>query len=164
MKCLFLILGVSSLVACREQSALPPCNTYYHIEISTHNYSMAYALNYIVGEDSLRITFDDGITGRTDSILFNKSIPDSLSSILCSHLTSFSIDTLKDEYINKNIEDGDRKSITLQVGSRIKKVYTANYRQDQLVRIYDILNIILNERYKIRYYKPVGISAKEFGR
>lgn len=164
MKRLFLIFCISLLIACHEQQALPPCNAYYHIEISRHNYSMAYTINYIVGRDSLKITFDDGITGRNDSVLLKKSISDSLASALCNHLTSFNIDTLKEEYINQYVEDGDRKSITLQVGSKIKKVYTANYNQDQLIEIYDILNTTLDKKYKIRYDKSLGISAKEFGR
>ncbi|WP_291913286.1 hypothetical protein [Chitinophaga sp. CB10] len=159
-----LILLLTLLMACRTKPVMNPCNLTYHLEISSHNYSMAYTLNYIVENDSLKVTFYDGISGKPDSLLLVGKLTDSVSLLLCDHLASFDIDTLKEEYINRHIEDGDRKSIILMVGNKTKKVYTANYKQDQLVKIYDILNMMVDEKYRIRYYKPTKISLEDFGR
>jgi TATA-binding protein-associated factor Taf7 len=114
--------------------------------------------------DSLKVTYDDGITGRTDSMLFAKKTTDSAASVLCNYLISFNVDSLKDEYVNPHIEDGDRKNITIKIGNKTKHVYTANYMHDQLVRIYDIVNTMLDEKYRIRYYKPTKISVEDFER
>lgn len=146
-------IAVLLFCACKYQQPLS-CNTKYTIDIRSINASMAYTTLYHVNDDSISVEFINEVKGGRDSILLKRSLIQAERTNLCNYLSTFDIDTLKTDYINQRVDDGDQKRITLQIGNKNKTVNISNFYQKEMVGLYDVINNVINDdRYKIKYRK-----------
>ncbi|MVT12486.1 hypothetical protein [Chitinophaga tropicalis] len=153
-----IIIIAALLSGCANQ---PPqsCNTKYLIHIWNAHPSRAYTDFYNISNDSLSIEFIGGVVGDTNKIVFSKALTEDDRLNICNYLSSFDIDTLKQEYINHFAEDGDQKRIELKFGNKTKIIDVANFYQKDLDGLFEIINNVTREkRYKIWYEKPVSFK------
>ena len=148
-----IIIAATLLSACNYKQP-SDCTTQYKIEVMNINYSMGYTTVYHINNDSLSIEFVDGIERSNDSIWLKQSLTETQRTDICKYLSSFDPDTLKSEYIQRGIEDGDQKVVTLQIGGKNKTINISNYYQKDMDGLFDVVNnVIKDKRYKIRYEK-----------
>ena len=146
-------IAVFLFCACKYQQP-SSCNTKYTIDIRSINASMAYTTLYHVNDDSIAVEFINEVEGGRDSILLKRPLIQAERTSLYNYLSTFDIDTLKTDYINQRVDDGDQKRITLQIGNKNKTVNISNFYQKEMVGLYDVINNVINDdRYKIKYRK-----------
>lgn len=115
---------------------------------------MAYTTLYHINGDSVLIKFINEVEGGRDSLLLKRSLTEVESASICKYLSSFNIDTLKADYINSLVEDGDQKKIRLHFGKKSKTVNMSNFYQKDIGGLYEVVNDVINDdRYKIKYKK-----------
>jgi hypothetical protein len=95
-------------------------------------------------------TFTDGM----QKVLIAKALTQTDKNSFCNYLTSFNIDTLKDQYINPSVDDGSREVVILKVGNKKKKMEVSCTYQKTIDGLFDIINnVTADEKYKIKYTK-----------
>lgn len=126
----------------------------FKIDIWSPNHSMAYTTHYSINEDSITLTLKKGLENELDTTLINRSLTDDESKLLSDYIVSFPINSLESEYSNDLVSDGDRKIITLEIGSDIKKtIKISNYYAPELKDLFNQINELIDNKYHIHYDK-----------
>jgi hypothetical protein len=141
---------MSFLCACNSKP-IEDCTTPYSIDIWDSNATTGYSVFFQINNDSLIVsTFTDG----QKNILVAKALTQPDKNSFCNYLTSFNIDTLKDQYLNPSVDDGSREVVILKLGNKKKKIEVANTFQENINGLFDIINKTTgDEKYKIKYSK-----------
>lgn len=61
--------------------------------------------------------------------------------------------SLKNEYKNPLVSDGDRKKIMIQYNGKVKNIVLSNFYQKDVAQLFDLINCIVLKRLKIKYKK-----------
>ncbi|WPV67050.1 hypothetical protein [Chitinophaga sp. LS1] len=151
------LIGLLFLLSCNQSPK--ECINPYTIDLWNINGSLAYNRSYHIHEDTLRISFNDKLENGKDSVLYEKVLDKNQLNEFCNYISSFNIDTLKSEYINHSITDGDQKILDITIGVKRKSVYISNV---YITNIADLINhineLIDSSKLKIKYanynFKP----------
>jgi len=147
----FALITIILSFSCKNKH-MEKCDKSYSIQVWNINASRAFVNLYAISEDSISITFLGGVVGDTERVLYGKALSQEERLDLCDWLGSIDIDTLKTEYINKAVEDGNQKKVEIILGSKTKTIYVSNFYQKDLGELFNVINMIVkDERYKIRY-------------
>lgn len=128
-------------------------NIRYSIKLWNYNYSMAYTMYYHIDNDSLTVKRISGIKEEKDSVLIERKINKQEQQVFIYFLSSKNIFALKNKYSNPLVDDGDRKKIVVQFGSRTKTLEVNNFYQKDIGKLVDIINQIVSKDVYIDYKK-----------
>ncbi|SFE98297.1 hypothetical protein SAMN05518672_113148 [Chitinophaga sp. CF118] len=138
------------LYACNSKP-IEDCNIPYSIDIWNLNASMAYSISYQVNNDSLIVSFIDVVKGTSNKV-HAKALTQTERNRFCNYLTSFNIDTLKEQYINPSVDDGNQEIVILKLENKKKKIEISNIHQENIAGLFKIVNDVMgDEKYKIKY-------------
>lgn len=118
--------------------------------VNNADYSLAYAIEYILTESSIEIIYKGGVVGEKDSTLFLMKLEPSKN---LRRLSEINIDSLKEDYTNPCVADGSQLMVVLNKGGKQKSVQLSNYYQSDIGRVIEYVNSIVPERYSIWYDK-----------
>jgi hypothetical protein len=131
-----------------EHKAAPKCS----IKIWDYNYSMSYTMFYDITDDSLIIKKLNGVKGEKDTVLVKRLLTGDERRLFSDCFPFLNIDSLKNEYNNPLVEDGDRKRIVIQLDNKASKtIDVANYYQRDLAILFNRVNRIVPPELKITY-------------
>ena len=148
------LLAVILFFSCRADAQTNQCNQKkYSIEIVDYDFSMAYTTRYYVFDDSLTITSIGGLVGEHDSCLVAKKITEDQSEKIQKFLGSLDLESLKDKYEKPYVNDGDQKMVSICFKNKMKNVEINNVYQKDIANLYEIVNQIIGEKFRIRYQK-----------
>ncbi|MFD2543762.1 hypothetical protein ACFSSB_15655 [Lacinutrix gracilariae] len=122
----------------------------FELSISDYNYSLAYSVLYTLTNEKLTITFRGELENEKDSVLYSTS---KLPKRQLKKISEINIGSLKTDYRNDCIEDGDIKSFTIKKDSISKTVHLSNYYHPELSRVIELINGIVPEKYEMNYDK-----------
>ncbi len=121
------------------------------IEVWDFNPSMSVTFHYHVSNDGLRIERVSGLQGEGSHIIVENKITDAEIKKIAEALSSLSINSLKDEYVDPLTEDGNQKTIELTFGEKRKKIRVYNVFVKDLATIIGLVNSVLESEYFIKY-------------
>jgi hypothetical protein len=122
-----------------------------YIDIWDFEYSMSLSLYYHIDQDSIIVKRISGLENESDSILSKRKMTLKEKKVFSNFLSSFQVDSLKTEYINPLIDDGDKKKIRIRVNEKIKEIDISNVSDNRLVHFFSFVNQFFDSRLKIRY-------------
>jgi hypothetical protein len=138
--------------SCGAAAQTSQCNQKkYSVEIVDYDFSMAYTICYHVVDDSLIITWLNGIVGGRDSCLVAKKISEGQSEEINKFLSTLNLRKLKDKYENPNVQDGDRKTVTICFKDKVKTIEINNIYQKDMANLFAVVNQIVDAKFKINY-------------
>lgn len=141
-------------LSCRADAQTDHCNhKKYFILIQDFDYSMANTTRYCIVDDSLTITSSGGLVGEHDSCLVAKKITEDQSEKIQSFLGSLDLESLKDKYEKPYVNDGDQKMVSICFRNKMKNVEINNVYQKDMANLYEVVNQIIDEKFRIRYPK-----------
>jgi len=126
-------------------------NPVFMVDIFDSNYSMSYTLHYHITKDSITIVKLDGLQGTHTVRLLEKKLTVIESNRILNIIKSPAFKSLKHQYKNALIEDGDRKRINIQLDKQKKTIEIANVYNKEVARLINNVNPVLDEKYKIKY-------------
>ena len=98
----------------------------------------------------MTITFRGELENEKDSVLYSTS---KLPKRQLKKISEINIGSLKTDYRNDCIEDGDIKSFSIKKDSISKTVHLSNYYHPELSRVIELINGIVPEKYEMNYDK-----------
>lgn len=138
--------------SCGAAAQTTQCNQKsYNIEIFDSDYSMATTIQYHIFDDSLIIRNIAALVGEYDSCLVARRISENQSEKVFKCLFSMDIMKLKDKYVKPFVQDGDQKIVTICFNNKVKTIQISNIYQKDLADLFDVINQIVDERFKITY-------------
>lgn len=143
-----ILLMINSLASSHGDSA-----NKYSISLWDYNYSMAYTMYYHIDNKSLIIKNISGINNEKDTILVERKLNENERNLFFAFFDSFDIDTLKNEYTNPLVEDGNRKKITIQLNQKTKTIGIANSYQKDLDSLVNLMNRLIPANLRITSIK-----------
>ncbi|MBF8150700.1 hypothetical protein ITJ86_12380 [Winogradskyella sp. F6397] len=142
----FIILIVLVLtISCNDKPIEP-----FELSVADYNYSLAYSVLYNLTNEKLTITFRGELENEKDSVLYSTS---DLPKRQLKKISEINIDSLKTDYRNDCIDDGDIKSFIIKKDSLSKTVHLSNYYHPELSPAIEMINGIVPEKYEINYDK-----------
>ncbi len=157
MKRLFFILMASILISCGTGVNVksPSNNTALKLKpfkliVYNANYSMAYAVQYVLTNKSLEIIFKGQLEKERDSVLFKTSLQ---ANETLEKLSNINIGSLQEYYSNPCIRDGSQITVKLKKGFKSKMVHLSNYYQPDIGLAIELINGLVPKEYQIWYDK-----------
>jgi hypothetical protein len=132
-------------ISCNDKPIEP-----FELSVADYNYSLAYSVLYNLTNDKLTITFRGELENEKDSVLYSTS---DLPKRQLKKISEINIDSLKTDYRNDCIDDGDVKSFTIKKDSISKTVHLSNYYHPELSPVIELINGIVPEKYEMNYDK-----------
>ena len=113
---------------------------------------MSFTILYAITDDSLIVKRLSGITKEKDKTLVKRLLRSNERKIFLDYFSFLNIDSLKNEYKNPLIEDGDRKRVMIQLNNKQSKtIDIANCYQKDLASLFNLVNQIVSPELKIIY-------------
>lgn len=153
---LIILLLFPTIISCAQVRKRPeakaqiPTSKPFELIVYDADYSMAYALQYILTEQDLHIVYKGDLEGEKDTTIFKAHIG---GNDAIKKLTNINIDSLKTNYYNTCISDGSQITVKLTKGTKSKRVHLANYYQADIGFAIELINSLVPENYKIWYDK-----------
>jgi hypothetical protein len=122
----------------------------FELSIADYNYSLAYSVLYTLTNEKLSITFRGELENEKDSVLYSTS---ELPKRQLKKISEINIDSLKTDYRNDCIDDGDVKSFSIKKDTISKTVHLSNYYHPELSPVIELINGIVPEKYEMNYDK-----------
>ena len=161
---ILLVVTLICLISCGPspqpvRNDLPPFLAInpFTLTLTDSDYSLAYALQYVVTEKDLKVVFRGEVEGEKDSILYYTPLPMSES---LRALSRVELDSLHYYYRNLCIDDGSQLSITFKKGDKVMQVHLSNYYQQDVGIAIDLINEVTPEQYHIVYQKAKLLKAQ----
>ncbi|MCX7552088.1 hypothetical protein [Xanthomarina sp. F2636L] len=132
-------------ISCNDKPIEP-----FELSVADYNYSLAYSVLYNLTNEKLTITFRGELENEKDSVLYSTS---DLPKRQLKKISEINIDSLKTDYRNDCIDDGDVKSFTIKKDSLSKTVHLSNYYHPELSPVIEMINGIVPEKYEMNYDK-----------
>lgn len=133
------------LFCCKSEPIKP-----FEFTVSDYNYAYAYSMAYKLTEKELTITFIGELQGEKDSLLFSTT---DLPKSKIRKISSIKLDSLNDIYMNNCVSDGDVKMVGLKKDSVIKFVQLNNYYHAELSPVFEMINELVPDKFKMYYDK-----------
>jgi hypothetical protein len=137
--------------ACAQSSS--SVQSKFDITIWDYNYSMAYTIKYKITTDSLIINNIGGVQNESVRVILQRALTQSEVQKMQDFLSSFPIDNLRNEYRNPLVQDGDRKKVEIKFNKKEKIIELENVYQEDMDRLFNKVNQMLENDMKIRYEK-----------
>ena len=125
----------------------------FTIDIFDYNNSLAYTLNYHVTNDSLSIVRLNGLRHEPSICLFQKKLDPQIKCRILDVLLSPAFKSLKNEYKNSLITDGDQKKIVVDINGQKKTITVQNFYNVEIGQLIFEVNRGLKNKFKIKYSK-----------
>ncbi|MEI6888040.1 MAG: hypothetical protein ACOYM0_09515 [Bacteroidales bacterium] len=149
-KIFFLSLFIMSVSGCNFNSNK---SVSFKIDLWDYHYSLAYSIQYHFDNKEMFIVKIGNLAKeQPDTILFKK-VNASENDKIIFFLNSFPFESLKDEYRNQIIEDGDQKKVNICFKDKCKSIIISNIYQENIGELINMLNQSLKDDYKIKYRK-----------
>jgi hypothetical protein len=132
---------------------LPKKVSNFTIDIFDYNYSMAYTLHYHITNDSVSVIKLNGLNAEHSVCLLQKKLDPVNRSQLLNLLSSSSFKSLKNEYKNPLVNDGDQKTVVIQLNGQKKIIEIENIYNEEIARLIYKVNRVLKDEFKIKYVK-----------
>ena len=166
---LFTILTILTFTSCRQSSEITNKTCIsgdtknlnlkpFELTVHDEDYSMAYALQYVLTDKDLKIIFKGELEGEKDSTLFKTTLQ---PSEILSKLSIINIDSLHEHYSNPCIKDGSQVTVKLNKDNKTKTVHLSNYYQADIGLAIELINSLTPKKYKIWYDKIILIKDQE---
>lgn len=123
----------------------------FTIDIFDYNNSMAYTLQYHITNDSVSVIRLNGLKAEHSVYLLKKTLDAGSRNQLFNLLSSSSFRSLKNEYKNPLISDGDQKRVVIQLNGQKKIIEIENVYNEEIARLIYKVNRILKGEFKIKY-------------
>jgi hypothetical protein len=130
----------------------------FELTVYDADYSMAYALQYILTDKDLKIIFKGELEGEKDSTLFKTTLQPSET---LSKLSNINIDSLQEYYSNPCIMDGSQVTVKLNKDNKTKTIHLSNYYQADIGLAIELINSLTPKKYKIWYDKATLLKDQE---
>ncbi len=155
------ILILAILLSCAEKPKEAKLDSVkpFSFSICDYDYSMAYAIRYILTENELMIVLLDEVeqdsleaTQKSEktNILFDSLL---LPSETLRKLSEININKLEKRYNNPCIMDGTQIMVNLTKDGKTKDVQLSNYYQPDIGLAIELVNSLTPKKYKIYYDK-----------
>jgi hypothetical protein len=125
----------------------------FTVDIFDYNNSLAYTLNYHVTNDSISIVRLNGLRHEPSICLFQKKLAPQIKCRILDLLLSPTFKTLKNEYKNSLITDGDQKRIVFDINGQKKIITIQNVYNTEIAQLIFEVNRGLKNKFKIKYSK-----------
>ena len=164
MKRLFFIIIVLILVSHGRPSANQPSLEEapnikpFKLVVYNSDYSMGYALKYVLTNKSLEIIFKGELKEEKDSTLFKTTLK---ANKELKRISNMNIDSLQEYYSNPCIRDGSQITVELKKGFKNKMIHLSNYYQPDIGLAIELINSLVSKKYKIWYDKETLIRDQE---
>lgn len=121
------------------------------IRLTDSDYALAFSKKYELSEDSIKVIFAGELEQERDTVLFQRRLSSEEADNLQKFLSTFPLAQLNDAYVNPNILDGDQKTFEIQIGRNARSIRVSNYYEENLSRLVELINGLLNGNHKIIY-------------
>ncbi len=128
-------------------------NRPFSINIWNYDYSLAYTIHYKINNDSLIINSISGVQNESGRTLLSKRLSINERSNMCRFLSSFPLNSLKNNYKDSLVEDGDQKKVEIAFNSKIKTIELSNFYQKDIGSLFNVVNHLLEKDMQIEYKK-----------
>ena len=147
----FAILGML-LFCCCSHSQPAGCPE-YQIDILDQDETSPATILYHIADGSILIeSISNGGPRAEETVLLKRSLTDAERRKFCDYFSSFNLDTLKTDYINRGIEDGDQKIVKLRIGEKSKTITIFGVYLKEMEGLFAKVNSLIEEReYRIAY-------------
>ncbi|MGN6568530.1 MAG: hypothetical protein ACTHJ0_11285 [Flavipsychrobacter sp.] len=122
----------------------------YKLVVYAEDYALAYTLEYILTEDSLKIVNKAELVGEKDSMFFQKALSTSPS---LKKIVNADMDKLKTNYSTPCVRDGSQVTVIFARGNKSKIVHLSNYYQPDIGSIIELINSLVPQKFTIWYDK-----------
>ena len=140
-----------------SQSSQPSIKP-FKLTVYNSNYSLGYALQYILTDKQLQITYKGELEGESDSTLFRVALK---PSYVLHKLSSIDIHSLQEYYSNPCIKDGSQLRVKVDTGNESKTIQLSNYYQADIGLAIVLINSLSPKRYEIWYDKATLLKDQE---
>jgi hypothetical protein len=123
----------------------------FSVEIYDSDYSQASSRKYRLASSSLQIVLLSGVVGEGDSIVYERLLSKQEKLEVKEFVTAFPLTTLQNTYVTPAMSDGDQKVFVFAVGKIKKQVKVANYYQEDLGALINLMNGLVPNEFKISY-------------
>jgi hypothetical protein len=148
MKIIIILLILSiNLVSCKKKEIME-----FTIILWDNDYSMATSMKYEFDKNKILVTMISNLVNENDSVVFSKEINSEELETLTKMLNALPLDSLKNEYINQLVLDGNQKKLEISFNNYVKKIRIKNYYNHDIGNLFVGLNTLLPKEIKI-YYK-----------
>lgn len=143
-----------------NQSSVEEAPNIKPFKLIVHNsdYSMAYALKYVLTNKSLEIIFKGQLEGEKDSVIFKNTLQ---ANKELKKISNMNIDSLQEYYSNPCIRDGSQITVEFKKGFKNKMIHLSNYYQPDIGLAIELINSLASKEYKIWYDKETLIRDQE---
>jgi len=133
-------------IGCEEQRK----DFQFQIDISDHKFSMANTFCYHMNNNEIYIVQKGGLEGEIPDTIFKRNLTLKEVRDIKDFLYRFPIDSLKDEYIDLLMDDGNVKNIRIVIDNKEKTIFLSNSYQNDIASLLSLINkIIDNKEYSI---------------
>ena len=139
-----------SLCGCNNNSNK---NVSFKIDLWDYHYSLAYSIQYHFDNKEIFIIKIGNLAKEQPDTILLKKVNANENTNIISFLNSFPFESLKDEYKNQLIEDGDQKKVDIYFKNKSKIIIISNIYQKNIGELINMLNQSLEDDYKIKYKK-----------
>lgn len=122
----------------------------FEVKLLNSDYALTYFVQTTITQNKVTITVSSGRMDERDSIVFKKTLEPSAA---LQQLGNTTLEGLKKNYANDCMEDGLQLTITVKRKNKRKSVHVANYYQENIAAVIDLVNTLVPDRYRTWYDK-----------
>jgi hypothetical protein len=130
----------------------------FKLTVYNTNYSVGYALKYMLTDKYLQITFKGELEGESDSTLFRVALKPSYA---LHKLSTIDINSLQEYYSNPCIKDGSQLRVKLDRDNESKTIQLSNFYQPDIGLAIRLINNLSPKKYEIWYDKKTLVKDQE---
>lgn len=172
MKSIFLILAIFfSFASCIQKTekttdkSKVPTNKYsgsdiepFKLTVFKSNYSLGYAIKYVLTEQNLQITYKGESKNEIDSTLFSVEL---VPSSALQKVSTINANSLQEYFENPCIRDGSQLTVIFDKDHKSKTIQLSNFYQADIGQAIEFINSLASKKYKIWYDKARLLKAQE---
>jgi hypothetical protein len=130
----------------------------FKLTVYSFNYSLAYALQYVLTEKEPQVLFNGELEGEKDMTLFRTALPPTSA---LQKISSIDFSSLQEYYVNPCIKDGSQLTVRLDIGTVSKTTQLSNFYQPDVGEAIELINRITPEKFRIWYDKKTLLEDQE---
>lgn len=121
----------------------------FSVVLYDSDYAQALSRMYRLDRISIRIVMTGSVVGESDSVVYDRQLSESEKLRVADFFGDFPLTALQDHYATPAVEDGDQKVFVFAIGNVEKQVQVANYYQNDLGAVVDLLNSLVPDEFRI---------------
>lgn len=120
----------------------------FEIRVTDSDYSMAYGLEYVLTEKSLKVIFKGELEREKDSLVYSSELE--VNETL-KELSNLNLDDVQEYYSNPCIADGSQITVEVKKNKESKTVHLSNYYHNEIGLAIGFINELAPDKYRIWY-------------